>query len=234
MESRNASKTDPKSGPKPVQSDPVEPPDLFALDLSSELPNADSAASAPELLPLEDDPFAGEYQLADLSVGSDDPFAVLPAVVSEPVVAKVIGSEKDAALSGKLATEGLINAAVVTTDPKTPVGKAPAGKEPAAPLVIEATEEAAAAQADLVRRRFYLTALPSWAISLGVHVAVLFLLAALSMDPIREAIGVALDAGGGNEGETLDDTELPVPQSRLNRNRLLKRSPPLLLSSAKW
>ena len=98
-------------------------------------------------------------------------------------------------------TGGLVTAVVVPASimPKVPV------------TAVESAEEPSVTQAELVRRRYYLTALPSWAISFGVHVAVLFLLAMLSMDPIRDAIGVALDAGGGNEGETLDDTELPGP-----------------------
>ena len=43
------------------------------------------------------------------------------------------------------------------------------------------------------------------------------------MNPIREAIGVALESGGGNEGETLDDTELPGPaESVASESSLLR------------
>jgi Squalene-hopene cyclase C-terminal domain len=190
MERRDASKSE--------QNDPFQPDsgaalDLFGIDLGSELPGV--VHQNPELVdlqPLDADPFSDEFQLADLPNG-EDPFASLPEIVAEvvdsPVLAVVPG------FAASRATNGLVAATAV----------------PASVDANPVAEETVVTQADLVRRRFYLTALPSWAISLGVHVAVLFLLAALSMEPIREAIGVALEAGGGNEGETLDDTELPGP-----------------------
>ncbi len=171
------------------------PLDLFAIDLTTELPGMQQP-EAVESLPLESDAFADEYTLAtELSV--DRP-------VDVPVLADAVNSGTNnpnlvgATIAPAIVAETVVAATIVpaTTAPTT---------------IVEASEEPALTQADLVRRRFFLTALPSWAISLGVHVAILFLLAALSMDPIRDAIGVALEAGGGNEGETLDDTELPGP-----------------------
>ena len=209
MERRDVSKTDLKSCPQATPVGPDLSLDLFGIDLDSELPSVNQQKLDPqELLPLGDDPFAEEYQLADLSSGMDDPFANLPVIIAEVVDAPVLATAVTPGASGSNRSNNdgaraLVAAASVSVM-AIPVTATSAAS-------VESPEETTVTQADLVRRRFYVTALPSWAISLGVHVAVLFLLAALSMDPIRESIGLALDAGGGNDGETLDDTELPGP-----------------------
>ncbi len=177
MERRGVSETDPRNGLNAMGADPDGPLDLFAIDLSSELPEGELTST-------------------------DSPFARLPAIdiqaTDVPERAPDAGSANPS--GGANSSAGAKVASAVVPVPGSAMS-----------AIIETPDEPSVTQADLVRRRFYLTALPSWAISLGVHVGVLFLLAMLSMDPIRDAIGVALDAGGGNEGETLDDTELPGP-----------------------
>lgn len=190
MERRDVSKTDLDGSLNPGLSDSDAPLDLFSIDLSSELPSQFGSNS--EQLPGDGDPFA-----ANSEASSGDPFASLPLVEATAADAPVI--------------ESPVPTSVATANKAAAIESSPGAPSPSNPSVADVVEQETVTQADLVRRRFYLTALPSWAISLGVHVAVLFLLAALSMNPISEAIGVALDAGGGNEGESLDDTELPGP-----------------------
>ena len=171
----------------------------------SDLRNGLNAMGADPAPPL--DLFAidlsSELSGAGELASTDSPFSHLPPAdvraTDVPVKAADVGSAKPRGGASSSAS-ATVAAAVV------PV---PGSAMPS--IIVETPDEPSVTQAVLVRRRFYLTALPSWAISLGVHVGVLFLLAMLSMDPIRDAIGVALDAGGGNEGETLDDAELPGP-----------------------
>ena len=112
-----------------------------------------------EVLPIGDDPFSDDYQLTELPAG-DDPFAKLPEIVAVAVDAPIIAT---AVVPGFY--EGRTG----------PSDGCPNGGSRPQPIPTESTEEPVVTQADLVRRRFFLTALPSWAISLGVHVAVLFL-----------------------------------------------------------
>jgi hypothetical protein len=199
MDRRDISKADVSHISGTVPSCADGPLDLFAIDLNSELPGANLQNPGAnlqnivqaELVEPAEEPSAENYNV-------DEPFANLPSVDVLAVDVPVAAPAVDSVQSNRTTLVPVIAAPVIPATLTPPSEVASAEVEPLT-------------QADLVRRRFYLTALPSWAISLSVHVAVLFLLALLSLDPVRDAIGVALDAGGGNEGETLDDTELPGP-----------------------
>jgi len=223
MERRDTSKLNSKvASPKSVMADAaseVSPAvDLFSIDLAAEFPTFGETNGLSDLAddPFDVDPFAVDAQSAE----NTDPFSLAPlplaaaqsinastALASKtqsPITTSPAASKSPAAsnLVLTITNAGAEKSAAIKSSPSMSLNENSAGEasgEEAAPLT----------QADVVKRRFYLTALPSWAISLGVHVALLFLLAAMSMDPIREAIGTALEAGGGNEGETLTDTELP-------------------------
>ena len=218
MERRDISKSKLANSSAKAQSAPIQPTDsapldLFSIDLSAELTPAAQpisdldpfAATDPlsQVDPLsESDPFASPGNVSD----ELDPFAAeLPELQSAQLVpaAAITPAATAAAALSTIATESKSAA--------NPSKKASPSVDSQVATAEETAEAAPLTKADLVKRRFYFTALPSWAISLGVHVTLLFLLAAMSMDPIREAIGTALDAGGGNDGETLDDTELPGP-----------------------
>ncbi len=184
----------------PPQTDVATAPlDLFSIDLSSELtPNVQQPQTR-----SGDDPFAADFA-SELAPISNLPEAFDPFASELPPAQQPIAPANSNTL-GQFASPGSDALLPITDSAAKPVEHV----EPAEPAA--SAEAAPLTQAALVKRRFYLTAVPSWMISLGVHVGILFLLAAMSMDPIQEAIGTALEAGGGNEGETLDDTEMPGP-----------------------
>ncbi len=55
------------------------------------------------------------------------------------------------------------------------------------------------------------TALPSWAISMVVHVAVLFILAAFSLEPVQQALSVLQATSVGSGEDSLDSFDLQGP-----------------------
>ena len=218
MERRDVSKSKskipaPESASAFPGSDDSAPLDLFSIDLDAELLPSSQPAS---------DPFATDLPL-DLSLNDIDPFAVstsdtgsvTPNGADFDPFAADLPTLQPASEPASVAAAAVLTAGSKPADSAEPKSAQPQAtqtqKTQSDAAQPEPDEPAPLTKSDLVKRRFLLTALPSWAISLGVHVTVLFLLAAMSMDPIREAIGTALESGGGNEGETLEDTELPGP-----------------------
>ncbi len=228
MENRDTSKQNSKAASREsavanVGTPSAPPLDLFPLDLSSELtwiqqPSDINSSTA--------DPFADPSSVDLSNSEPDNPFASSSTLKrgseSAPLVNNpYLPSPQNAVAVNAVAVEPLtgfshvsaaaISAATSAVDSKLTASNSASPKSSLENVPGETAggDVAPLTQADVVKRRFYWTSLPSWAISLGVHVALLFLLAAMSMDPIREAIGTALEAGGGNEGETLTDTELP-------------------------
>ena len=185
--------------------------DPFEFDLSggniTDLSASDSGS--PETF----DPFSADLPTLPVAVPAQLPVTAASAA-NHPPASNGLASATQSKLQPVTSSGAVIDKAAARRTQATPTQATPTAGNlnadgTAAEAAAEADSVAPLTQADVVKRRFYLTALPSWAISLGVHVALLFLLAAMSMDPIREAIGTALEAGGGNEGETLTDTELP-------------------------
>jgi hypothetical protein len=65
------------------------------------------------------------------------------------------------------------------------------------------------------RRKFFWTAVPSWAISLTVHVAILFVLAAVSLDNVQKVISV-LQASTGDQEQSIDNFDLQGPTAPMD------------------
>lgn len=62
------------------------------------------------------------------------------------------------------------------------------------------------------RRRFYFwTAAPSWLISLVVHVVLILILAAITLDPLERVLSV-LQAGRASDGEAIEQFDVQAPQ----------------------
>lgn len=87
-------------------------------------------------------------------------------------------------------------------------GATPAPLGAAMPVTPEVDLEAVVASAQ--RRKFWWTAAPSWAISLFVHAAVLFILAAITLDPVRDAISI-LQGSAGSQAEAIESFDLQTP-----------------------
>ncbi len=199
--------------------------DLFAIDLSTELPNANndqftglpdfasvsSAASANDPFGASDDPFASTEPLAD----GVDPFAL---TVAEPPnsLAKVQPRSTPALSPGVTPIQPVGTTSVPSLPPAA--GALPTDRSAVETLQTDATVHGVtAAPAELSieqvrRRKFFWTAAPSWAISLAVHVAVLFVLAAVSLEEVQNVISV-LQASSGEPSAELDSFDLQGPTS---------------------
>lgn len=72
-------------------------------------------------------------------------------------------------------------------------------------------EEVVADEAPLRHRSFLWTAAPSWLISLVVHVAMILVLAAISLDPVNKVISI-LQASAGSTDSAIEEFDLQGPE----------------------
>ncbi len=63
----------------------------------------------------------------------------------------------------------------------------------------------------VARRRFFWTTAPSWLVSLFVHVALILILAAISLDPLEKVLSI-LQAGSSTTESAIEQFELNAPQ----------------------
>lgn len=197
---------------KPIGPMAPGPVDLSAIDLNSELPHASG-----------DFDFAGLPDFADPgSAGnSTDPFANAdPFAASDPFA---INGDSLAAAPSSPAPANAGPASGVPAGKQHPQSKPVLGTHPMTPTpslvgaaatvggVEIAAEQPAEFDLDAVqRRKFFWTAVPSWSISLMVHVAVLFVLAAVSLQDVQKVISI-LQASSGEAAAEIDNFDLQGP-----------------------
>ena len=79
-----------------------------------------------------------------------------------------------------------------------------------APILVETAEELEATSLPTYRKLLW-TAAPGWLISLFVHVALILILAAITLDPVNRVLSI-LQAGSAEREESIDQFELQGPQ----------------------
>lgn len=175
----------------------VEPIDILAIDLNSELTGE-----------VPDFDFSGLPEFADSgsAVSGIDPFAD-----GDPFAVSADNLSTDRQAIAVDLTQ--LNKKSPSSQSSSMQAPSPGLVAPAAPISTQAIQEEGpevpvpidihAAQ----RRKFFWTAIPSWAISLSVHVAVLFVLAAVSLDEVDRAISV-LRGSAGEKAVAIDNFEL--------------------------
>lgn len=139
----------------------------------------------------------------------------------EPPALNAATAVKNSA-AGKADVAALVTATVI--EPSKP------GKEGPAAVAAEAGAPQADAAERLPRKswreRILMRSVPAWMISMMLHVALLMTLAAIQLEPVREAMGVLLTANAGEDaGSTLEaeldvrgpDLEEPVASSDLEQ-----------------
>src|SRR5690606_26805669 len=62
-----------------------------------------------------------------------------------------------------------------------------------------------------LRRRWHLGAVPSWLVSLVVHVVLIFTLAAITLDPVDKVLSI-LSAATSQTAESIEQFDLPGAQ----------------------
>ncbi|QDV22779.1 prenyltransferase/squalene oxidase repeat-containing protein [Aureliella helgolandensis] len=96
------------------------------------------------------------------------------------------------------------------------------------------TEEFEQQRATALRRRFFWTAAPSWLISLLIHVALILILAAITLEPVQKVISI-LQASSGGDAVALEEFDLQSPDMDLQAQPLdepLSAPPPPMSDSA--
>lgn len=167
--------------------------DIFSIDLSTELETATSAGAVPV------DAFDLPPDLVQVIDDNTDPFAEPVAAPSDMVRATAVAKPADKSPS----------AALAITVPATAIAPSTA----AASVEVEQSDSGVLPLASGFNSGL-VTALPSWAISMLVHVGVLVLLAMFSIDEIRTVISI-LQASSSATAETLQTFDLQGPADAL-------------------
>lgn len=168
---------------------------------NSESSNADEPDF--KLVPLEDSPNpSSDSDTAEIGLRPKMvPVAAAPtarpngAKVAKAVPAKAIPVA--GAASAKLAKAVAVPAKVVPApaiDAPQPLGE----------------EERETLLEDANRKKFFLSAVPSWMVSMLVHVGLILILAAISLDPVTRVLNI-LEATQGTEEEPIEQFDLKGP-----------------------
>ncbi len=197
-----------------IEMDAAEAERLLALDLeSAEASFVDDGFSIPDLS-------ADLNALGDNSDPVSDPFAGLPAFDSDltvdsgskPAAASaqaapagssggVLAAATTTAVASAASASASTAAATVSTSAKAAANPA---ANPASPQSHPAQESDSPRNA-LWRERLLMRSVPSWMVSMILHVGILMTLAAIQIEPVRDAIGILMTATAGDESGGIEE-----------------------------
>lgn len=242
VDPKSALKNDGVPAPRSGQSLPADAmPSRLAHQTNQPLGDLSSLPDELSFFDLSDEfadgelKLAPEYQSSSEAVDSDDAFAGLPAFADGlPVTAAssaddAVHEEKNAVsptairLSQKNVAASLTNQSASANDQQRTVIVVKA-----VPVIApEQASEVAEAELLPTKRwsdRLLMRSVPSWLISMILHIAILMTLAAVQIEPVRDAIGVLMTATAGDEVTGLEENfdisgpELDVPAAAVEKS----------------
>jgi hypothetical protein len=143
--------------------------------------------------------------------GKPTPVAGTPGAKNPTGQPKRPAARVEAALVEPSEADRPTNRPTAQTTVRTPAPPLDAMLVSDAPLTAVALEEPEVDEAPLRHRRFLWTAAPSWLISLVVHVAMILVLAAISLDPVNKVISI-LQASTGDTDAAIEEFDLQGPE----------------------